>query len=233
MPIGTVLPPAEHPDEEPLICVQLNRSWISYLIGALAPLKYPEYWSGTLEENRQARRDTNNLIFMLMQSVECGDDPMAVNYCCVDRHIIKRVNPVTLQVEISIDGGETWTPDPKGLDTIVTELPPPVPNGTAADKCHAAGNGYGHIQDMIEVIHQQKQDDVTLSEMIVAVATALFSLIAFWLSAGAAALAIPALFEAIFAAIVGVRQMDLTAYDAYWSESERHKILCALYCTIG
>lgn len=233
MPIGTVQPNPEHPDDPPYVCLKINKSWVSYLIGALAPLKYPEYWSGTLEENRQARWDTNNLIDQLMTAVECEDEMVTVNCCCEDKVVIERVNPITLQIEISIDGGETWGEKPGGLSTIVTEMPPPVTSGVSANKCEAAGNGRAHIEDLIQNVHDAKTGDLSLTDFIIAIATGIMGLIALWLSAGALALAVVEIFTAIFAAIHGVREMDIGAFDAYWTTDERHKILCALYCTIG
>jgi hypothetical protein len=119
------------------------------------------------------------------------------------------------------------------LSTIVTEIPPPVTAGVSANKCEAAGNGKIHIEDIITNVHNAKTGDLSLTDFIIAIATGLMGLIALWLSAGALALAVIEIFTAIFAAIHGVREMDITAFDDYWTSDERHKILCALYCTIG
>src|SRR5512147_317295 len=118
-------PPTTHPDEPPFACIEINQSWIPYIIGALRPMRYPEYWAGTLEENRTARKDVNNLINQLSIAGECGDME-----CCFITEtttvILHQVNSVTLQLEISVDGGQTWTPDPESPVNQIASQPSPI-----------------------------------------------------------------------------------------------------------
>lgn len=233
MPIGTIPPNPEHPDDPPFVCVKVNKSWIPYLIGALRPLKYPEYWAGTLEQNRQARWDTNNLIYMLMTSVECGDDPMVIDYCCEDRPKSQRYNPITLQLEISFDGGETWLEDPGSVDSVLIEQPPPVTAGVSGTKCDAATNGKEHIEDYIAACSNQLAEASSILDFAIAVAEAIIALILFLFSGPALAALITTLVGAIYAAARGAFSLGQTAFDAYWTSDERDKILCALYCNIS
>jgi len=233
MPIGNIEPTPFHPDEPPFVCVKLNKHWIPYLIGALKPLKYPEYWAGTLEQNRQARWDTNNLIWRLMIAVECGEDEVTIDYCCEDMPRERRVNPITLQFEISFDGGETWLPDPEGLDGQIVEQPPPVTSGVSATKCDAATNGKQHIEDIIASVHTNLATGGTILSFALAVAEAILAIILFFASAGALAALATALATACWAAFQGVYNIGLTAFDDYWTSDERDKILCALYCNIS
>jgi hypothetical protein len=233
MPAEKMQPTPYHPDDEPLVCVRLNAFWIPYLVGALKPMRYPEYWLGTLEENRQARRDTGNLIYQLETFVECGDDPMAVNYCCVERVIERRINPLTLQLEISIDGGDTWTQDPQSPITTLIAQPPPVTAGVMDDKCDAATNGQQHIEDIIQATSTNLETAGTVAELAIAICEAILGIILYVASAGALAPLAIALATAFWAALTGVFELGLEGFNAYWTSIERDKILCNLYCNLS
>jgi len=236
MPIGEIEPTPIHPDEPPFVCIQINPAWIPYLIGVLKPMRYPEYWSGTLEENRQARFDSNNLINQIMQAEEC-DDMVVVNCCCQNTVILHQVNPVTLQLEISIDNGETWQPDPESAVNTAVAQPPPVPAGISATKCDAATNGASHIGDIIIGCSEQLETALTIFELAVGVCEILLGLALIIISGGLATPAViaaaTALAGAIWAAATAVFNMGKAAFDTYWTQDEKDKILCALYCAIG
>lgn len=162
--------------------------------------------------------------------------PFMTQGCCCDtteQVILHQVNPTTNQLEISTDGGETWTPDPESpINTVVTAWPPPVTTGISNTKCDAATNGKQHIEDLIAGTSVWLETAGTVFELAVGVCTALLALITaasgFTLAAPAAALA-----TAIWAAGAAALEIGKAAFDAYWDSIERDKITCALYCNIG
>lgn len=95
-----ILPPGVEPDEPPFVCLKINQYWIPFITGALVKMIYPEYWSGSIEENRIARRQAVNLIGLFQDAGEnCpeGDDMRL-------RH--RPDNDCIIQA--SYDGGDTW-----------------------------------------------------------------------------------------------------------------------------
>lgn len=229
MPIGTVPPPAQHPDEPPLVCVALNVEWIPIVLGALQPLKYPEYWGGTLEENRRARKDFGLLINQFMIEEECG---MASN-CCLPLYIIQRVNVETGMIEISIDNGSNWQPQPDGIPSKIVEPIPPVTSGVASSACNAATNLALQIDEWKAQVDTDFDTATTLTEFATGVFEAILAAVLLILTGGAleglAALVIPALGAALTAAWGAGK----VAFDAFWSTENEDIIFCAAVCTIG
>jgi len=158
-----------------------------------------------------------------------------MSQCCCDSStqvIEHRVNPATGQLEISTDGGVTWTLDPESPITVLEQWPAPVPSGVSGTKCDAATNGKQHIEDLIAGSSEWLETAGTILELAVGVCTALLALIAA-ASAGTLAPAAAALATAIWAAAAAALEIGKTAFDAYWTSAERDKITCALFCTIG
>lgn len=221
-----------HPEDEPLICIQLNEHWIPYLIGLLWPAKFPEYWAGTLDENRNARRDVINLIAILEQSLECGD---MSNPCCDGSDLtIVVMNRITLdgRLEISIDGGQTWTSDPNDPANTVVTYPPPVTAGVSLTKCDAASNGKQHIEDLIAGIHENLVQGGTAFDIGIAIALVVVGILLTVLGSPEAIPAAEKILLGIFGAVQAVITVGVEAFDAYWDSDARDKILCALYCNI-
>jgi len=233
MPAELIQPTPYHPDDEPLICIRLNAFWIPYLIGALKPMRFRDYWTGESDAVTQAMRDSDTLVYQLETFVECGDDPMTVNYCCVERIVEHRINPTTLQSEISIDGGTTWTKDPAGLDATLTALPPPVTAGVMQDKCDAATNGQQHIEDIIQQTHNDFANAQSVGEFVIAIGEALLAIALYFAGPIGIAVAATGLLAAIYAAFTGLFSLGINAFDAYWTSVERDKILCNLYCNLS
>lgn len=232
MPIGDIQPPVAFPDDEPLVCVAINAEWIPYLIGALRPMRYPEYWSGTLEENRHARRAVANLLDQLMQAEECDNVTTIIN-CCPEEETIKRFNPITGETEISKDGGTTWEVDPHSIQTQIVMQPSPVDTGTAANKCDAATNGWEHIEDIIAGVSDNLATAGTVFELAVAVAEIILVVAIALITGGAGSAIAIEIAALIWGAATAAFEAGKEAFDAYWTQEERDKILCALYCTIG
>jgi hypothetical protein len=229
MPQPPLTPPPCHPDEPPFVCIQINTSWIPYIIGLLRPAKFPEYWSGTLDENRNARRDVQNLIdqFQVMES--CED----MTNCCLDLYIIQRVNVDTGNVEISIDGGTTWQPAPGSLPTKIIEPAPPVTSGTSATKCDAATNAMEQVQGWIDHVTLAFDIAAGLVDFAIAVASAILDAILLILSEGALTAAEAQIIAIITGAITAIWEGGKAIFADYWTPEIKDDILCSLYCTIG
>lgn len=228
MPIGTVPPPAQHPDEEPLICVPINVEWIPVILGALQPLKYPEYWAGTLEENRGARKDFGILLDQIMEGLEC-----MASTCCIPPYIINRVNVTTGMVEISIDNGETWQPQPGSIPTLLTEPIPPVTSGISETKCDAASNAMVHMQEWIDHVSADFDTAGSLLEFAAFVLDAILAAVLAVLSAGALTALQALILPAIGAACGAAFAAGKTVFDNYWDVDNKNIVLCAMFNNIG
>lgn len=218
------------PDDEPKICIEVNRSWLPALLGMVQPYRYPEHWLGTLAENKQARSDVLKLLDILTEAERCD----MTNECCIQTIvIIHRIDPITLQLQISIDGGETWTTDPESPVNKIVAQSPPVPAGISATKCDAATNGKQHIEDLILACHDWLGTAESVYELVVGIMTALLVLVIAYFTLGAAATAAAELAGTIWAAGHAAFDYGIAAFDANWTTEERDKILCALFCHIG
>jgi len=229
MPAEKLIPPPEHPDEPPFVCVQINAIWIPYIIGLLWPARFPEYWAGTLEENRNARRDVQNLIYQLQGLDECG----MTDNCCVNLYVIQRVNVTTGAIEISIDNGVTWQPSPDTIRSHILEPIPPVISGVASDKCQAATNCNEIIHAWIDHVVQAFDVSVVVLEITAQILGAICAaVLAFFLQPELTPAEI-ALFEGLAGALSAVIEGGKAAFENYWTTDIKDKMFCDLYCTIG
>jgi len=224
---------SRRPDDDPKICIEINRSWLPALLGMVQPFRYPEYWLGTLAENKQARADVLKLLDILSEAGECD----MTNNCCVNVTVIlHRIDPITLQLQISIDGGATWTPDPESELNTAIQQPPLVTVG-GGDKCDAASNGKQHIEDIIAGSSENLGTAQTVLDLAIGVASiALGVMIFFILGPEVAPITVEIITTAagiIWGAAKAALELGKTGFDSYWTTDERDKILCALYCTIG
>lgn len=224
-----IIPPPSHPDEPPFVCIKINTHWIPYIIGLLRPAKFPEYWGGTLDENRNARRDVQNLIDQFQEMGECGE----MDICCEPQIYIYRTNPDTGRPERSSDGGGVWTPDPADPAHFIHLNPPIVRSTVNATKCDAATNALEHIEDIITVQSENIGTAVTVLELSAAVCAFLLEVLIIIISGGAASVPGAAIMTAIWAAAAAALTEGKTAFDDYWTNDAKDKILCALYCNIG
>jgi len=233
MPPRPIIPVLENPRDEPLICLQINAAWIAALMGIVRPYQYPEQWRGTLEENQQARLNSKILLDILAESIGCD----TMTECCYVTEqttvIEHRLNPITLQLEISVDGGQTWTPDPQSVENQIIELPAPVTSGVSATKCDAATNGLEHIRDEVAGISANLNIGLTLADFIVEIVTLILLAILTGITGGAASPAFVAMIGIITASARGVYAAGKQHFDDFWIEANYDKVLCCLYCNIG
>lgn len=219
------------PMDEPTVCIKLNLNWIAAITGILYPARYHEAWEGSLEENRQARQDVLDIIHIL----ETASEDCMTNDCnCVVTVIVRhRIDPITLELQISIDDGETWIPDPQSPANNLIEQPPPVTRGISANKCDAATNGKQHLEDWIAGVSGTFSTVATLFEFGVQIILLIANLILAAATGGALTLAQIAELEALGAFLHECFEAGQAAWDSYWTSDETDKLLCALVCHIS
>ncbi len=228
MPIGTIEVPVTHVTDEPTICIPVNVDWIPAVLAMVSPARYPEFWAGTLSENRRARLEVQNLIYLISNGGFCD---MAT--CCTPPYIIQRINPETGMVEISTNNGDSWQPKPDGLPTVIVEPAPPVDNGVAATKCDAAQNAETQIEGWITHVTNDFDTAVDIFAFGSAVIAAIADAVLLILSAGTLTLIEAEIITAIGAAITGAWLAGKTIFSNYWTDDVKHQILCSLFNNIG
>jgi len=227
MPAGELQPPSAHPDDAPLVCLSINQEWLAYLIGMVYPARYPEYWGGTLEENRRARADVMTLMSMLQDAEDCD---MAT--CCEQQIYQYRINPDTGRLERTKDNGTTWTTDPADPANVIVQQPPPTRGGVPATKCDAATNFLEHFEDVIAGCSDNLGTAVTIVQLAGGIAALLLDIFIIVVTEGTGIAVVTTITGAIFAGITAAFTEGKAAFDAYWTETELDGILCAAYCTL-
>lgn len=228
MPTGKVPIPLTHIDDEPLVSLCVNQDWIPAIIAMVWPAKYPEFWGGTLNENRRARLEIQNLLVLLGEVGECD-----VSGCCLDLYVIQRVNPSTGMVEVSTDNGQHWQPQPGGLPTVIVEPVPPVTSGIASNTCDAATNIMTQIGGWITHVTNDFDTAIDIFAFGSAVIAAIADAILLILSAGTLTLIEAEIITALGAAITGAWLAGKEIFSGYWTDANKKIIRCALYENIG
>jgi len=221
-------PPTVEPTDSPTIQLCLNTVWAGYVIGMIRQAQYPEYWSGTLDENRAARQGVKTIMEMLMNIGECSD----MNPCCDGSDllvtVISRIN-IDGSIEISIDNGGTWHPDPNDPRVTAPSQPPPVDSGISANKCDAATNVLEKLQDLVvrfgDIIEGFSTVQQFLLDCIAAILEAIFIL----LSAPQAAAMLP-IAVSFITSLIG---HEKDAYLALFTTEVWDAVTCILYCHIN
>jgi len=229
MPIGDIQPPAVGIQEEPTACIKINKTWLAQIQAMIRPASFPEWWAGTLSENRFARQQVRQLMYVLGLEEECGD--MAI--CCEPQIYLYRLNPETGRQEKSSDGGVTWTPS--GSDPIYStqQQPPIVRDDVDTTKCDAASNFSEHFNDIIVGSSENLGTAVTIVELAGGLAALLLDIFIIIVTEGAGAALVVSISGAIFTGITAAFVEGKAAFDAYWTADRKDQIFCAAYCTIG
>lgn len=201
-------------DDEPLRCLKINDEWAAHLIGVINAMDEEDTWLGTADDVRDAREQVNEIILALMEV--CPMD------CCLPP--LTRINDDGT-MDVSYDGGETWTPatteDPRNSAPTL----PPVTDPEGADvKCKSANRVVRQFKDAQMVFADNLGAGLTVLQLALAFAGAVAVL---FLTAGTtAAVIVPALL-ALAAAIVGT---GATAYNDLFTDDLWGLLLCSLYC---
>jgi len=211
----------------PLVCPVFSEEFIPYLIGLLDIYQFTDKFLGTDDERQHSVDLFTDLrtILMTSQNCCCGSGSLTL--------IVEHRITIDGRVEISIDGGSTWTSDPNDIIHNIPSYPAPVTAGVSANKCDAASNGHQHALDMIAEISAGFDSTDTLLDFIKLVADIIVDLLLIYFGAGAGIGVIDTLIEVLFGAVKDVYDAHKTAWDTYWTSDETDKILCALYCNIG
>jgi len=229
MPIGTVPIPVTHVTDDPLLCVSFNVEWLPAILAMVSPARYPEFWAGTLDENRRARLEVQNLIELLQLGEDCG----MTNTCCVPPVIIRRVDPATGNPQQSTDGGVTWGGVPDSLSSYIYDPIPPVTSGVADSKCDATENVMGQIDEWITQVTNDFDTATSLLEFGAAVLEAILIAVLTILSAGTLTAVEAAILPLIAAALGAAWSAGKAVFVGYWTDENKAIIKCAVYCNIG
>ncbi len=228
MPIGTIEVPVTHVTEEPTICIPINVEWIPAILAMVSPARYPEFWAGTLAENRRARLEVQNLIYLISNGGFCD-----MTTCCIPPYIIHRTNPDTGMVEISLDNGATWQPPPNSLPTVINEPIPPVTSGIAGTKCDAATNIQTQMEAWVSHVTSDFDTAVDLFAFGTAVILAITDAVLIIASAGILSLIETEILTAIGSAIALAFSAGKTVFSDYWTDAVKKKLLCITLDHIG
>ncbi len=193
-------------------------TWIGIVKGALSELikayNFEKFGSATPEE-------TAGRFLQMYDEFVFEVCDMA---CCYD--IVQHRTTVDGQMQISTDGGTTWSQDNNDPRQVLQQMPPPVPAGVSATDCDAASNGKQHLEDIILGASEAFTNFNTVLGFVGAVALLLLACLF-------APEAIPVLIPVLFAAASAIFSLGKTAFDAYWTTDEKDKLLCALACNIS
>jgi hypothetical protein len=209
------------------VCVSFSCEFIPYILGLLEIYRWPDRFSGTPEQQEHSAGLFRDLMEEFAMACCCNDTSS------ITQIVLHQINSITLQLEISVDGGTTWTPDPESPITQINQQPAPVTSGHMANKCDAATNGKQHVEDLIQSCHDYLSTAVTVFDLAVGVMTALLALAVAYFSGLTLAGAAAALAQTIWQAAHAAFDYGVGAFDANWTLEERDKILCSLYCHIG
>jgi len=232
IPIPDVIDPPE--SMRVTLCIPKNRDHSAAFFGALYQLTI---WSSWQENGTTDGRDLAAVWWRYylswdraMSDLDCED---GMNYCCVEAPQLKRIDPVTGGMEISVDGGATWTPDPASPKFAIVKPPPPVTSGVVAAKCDAAANAKQGIMSIVNTTSSDIATASTIFELATLVAAALLNVFLVVVTGGLASPLVLTVTGAIWGAMTAVWEMGQVAFDAYWNEEVFDALLCALYDNIG
>ncbi len=203
-------------NEEPLMCLMVNDQWASHLIGVIIALDQQDTWLGTEDEVFDARQQINEIILALME--RCN--PMSG--CCPEP-LTRMTEDGTL--EVSYDGGLTWTPATPSEDPRLgaPQLPPLTGDDGDEKRCQAANNVLGQFKDGIQTFEGYFDTTATVVEFVSAVAAAIATFIF-------APLAVPIIVTAIIALMSAIWNAGKAAYSASFDDTIYGSLLCILYC---
>lgn len=232
IPIPDVIDPPE--SMRVTLCIPKNRDHSAAFFGALYQLTI---WSSWQENGTTDGRDLAAVWWRYytswdraMNNIDCED---GMNYCCVEQPQLKRLNPDTGAMEISVDGGATWSPDPSSPKFSIVKPPPPVTSGVVASKCDAAANAKQGIMSIVNDTSSNIATASTIFELATLVAAALLNVFLVVVTGGLASPLVLTVTGTIWGAMTAIWEMGQAGFDAYWNEEVFDALLCALYDNIG
>lgn len=182
-------------------------------------------WFNWQRDDSQSGRQLAAVYRDVFLSIDWSD----MSCCCNQTIPVKtRINPDDpAHMQISYDGGITWTDDPNNPDQSGVYYPPPVTSGVSATKCDAASNGLQHIKDFVDKVSALIAvggDVWTVLGDVVLFIVALFT-------CGVAA--IPVIVPVLIGVFSLVLALTGTVWADYFTSDVYDIILCALFCNIS
>lgn len=216
--IAPVTPPSSPPDGGVCVCVSFSLDWLPYVLGALTQLTLQSTWKvDTADEFRLIQQQATTLITMLATQ---GYNPMSC--CCNPNGTMTRYNAAGV-LQVSYDGGATWSDFPQGDTRTYGTYFPPLPLDTGpVTKCAAAENIVAELTAEID----QFADDVAAASSLASLVADIASIEAIFL-----ALAAP---ETVFAVIFASELLaqGATAIRAAFDSAVWERLKCNIFCNI-
>lgn len=130
--------PVPGPFDAPLVCVQVNQTWMTYILGALQVLLAASTWDSDDENVVQTTiHNARQIVQAFMDFEAC---PMPIQF---------RNNPTQpINFDYSLDGGTTWTPGPDQAAHMTATF---TPDSTAPGGYDISVNG-GQTTDQIPLL---------------------------------------------------------------------------------
>lgn len=220
--------------EQLSLCI--NRQYLPYLLGAIAPLTFPDFYNGDSDAQALAANYFQQVWFMLLTAGECplpfdvrqneenpcilekSEDggatwtPFADLTHCAPNLIIGQSGGL----EISTDNGTTYTPIEGG-----TPAPQPTPPEGQSQKCIAAQNGV----NVMVALYQQTVTYFNDGVNVIIVVTGVISLIAIMLL-------LPEDFPFALTAFTELWGFMTTIVAFEFSSDDQKTFLCDLLCAM-
>ncbi len=217
MPSGTIIPPSENLFDPPYVCLRINACWLPAISAMVHPAVYPEFWAGTLEQNRYGRQQARALVNYLLEAEECN-----VSDCCHDQFApIYTTDADHADLLVSWDNGVTSGIDPTDARLLGFQPPPPV--GTVKDtKCDAASGVVNGLKDMQAHFATLCSEATSLTGFVTGVLTLLATLLG-----GPIGAALAGFLSLI---IVGIWNIGCAAYNDLFTDERWDTVLCIIYC---
>lgn len=223
-----------------MVCLAINVDWIPVLLGLLQPYRYPEHWTGTLEENRDARRKVIDLLAILADATE--GNCMAVKDVRMNGCLLQITTDGSSWITVGDlsgcaipgpkgdkgDKGDQGIPGPPGQCTGLCgpSAPQREPGESGAGvRCGVAINISKYLRNKIIEIYTDGDDAIDGLANGTTVAAAVVAL--FFPAAAVAAGVIGVLIN-ILRAITRLDNLEIGAFDNAWEE----RIRCMLFCLL-
>lgn len=182
------------------------------------------FWFNWQRDPLKRGKDAAHVWLEIFNNIDWqGGDCMG---CCDDRIVMHRVTDGGA-MEISTDGGDTWTPDPADPRINGTSLPNSIPGAGSQKKCNGATNAIGNFKDAQASFGHSLTSATTIIGLALAIAGELLVLL---LSAGTLAEVIVPLVISTATALFGVAE---SSYNAEFTEAIWDDLTCAIFCNIG
>lgn len=142
--VQPVIPPGVDPDAGPFVQLTVSYAWLPYVLGALSQLRMRTTWQTASEADLQLAIDRATMLTNQIAGPTVAGPDVPPGYPPLIRQ-----NPTTGDVEVSNDGGSTYTPAP-GADprNIITQ-----PNPAVTDQqCQSARSAMFYIRNRLEQV---------------------------------------------------------------------------------